>query len=362
MKCPTRALVPFLIATSLAAIDHTQPLRAYNAGDYNKAFQLWMQDAKLGEADAQYHIALLYRDGKGISKDLAEAVRWLRLSAEHGFDPGQTELGWFLSKGMGTPTDHVEARKWYEKAIVQGNVPAKNLLGILYLNGRGVPQDYGRAYKLFLEASGASSSAAYNVGLMHERGWGRPPNLVEAGAWYSIAADNGGSGAKEKRDEIIRKLSPTENYAMRSRARNIGFDRFLSQLVSHWEEGLSALVVVLIILQLGLSWLDAYSRKRRGNAGPELDLQFSKLTGNWLRRWLLLYRPQGILGGLLHFLFYLCLLATIAVWMALFVPPIGQDTFIVAVCLIIVLLPLRWAAMSIDKIGMRKISGVEAKR
>ena len=73
-----RALVLFLFATSLRAIDHTQPLRACKAGDYGKAFQFWMQAAKSGDGDAQYRIALLYRDGKGVWKVLAEALRWLR--------------------------------------------------------------------------------------------------------------------------------------------------------------------------------------------------------------------------------------------------------------------------------------------
>jgi hypothetical protein len=340
----------FLSVPAPAAYGLDAGLRAYRSGDYSKAFQLWLPEAKLGDGDAQYHIGLLYRDGQGVSKDLDEALRWLRLSAGHGFDPGQTELGWFLAKGMGGPADYAEARKWCEKAVAQGNPRAKNLLGILYLNGRGVQQDYGRAFQLFYDASKNSKPATYNVGYMYERGYGRQQDLVEAGAWYSIAADKGEPGAKEKWNEITARLSPEESSALRWRARKLYYGQLLGDRW-RWEFGLNLLCWVLAMLQLGLAGYGYLRSHLKWKNDPALDRRFSGLAGTGLRRWLLLYRPQGAASMFLHMLFFAGIASALAAVAAL---PV------VTICIALCLPVLRWAAITIDKKTLRQLSRLDA--
>ena len=56
--------------------------------------------AEQGDSDAQSYLAGMYRNGRGVPQDAAEAERWNRLAAENG-DPGaQYSLGlWYDSGG-----------------------------------------------------------------------------------------------------------------------------------------------------------------------------------------------------------------------------------------------------------------------
>jgi hypothetical protein len=38
--------------------------------------------AEAGDAEAQFNLGVMYRNGNGVSQDDAEAVRWYRLSAD----------------------------------------------------------------------------------------------------------------------------------------------------------------------------------------------------------------------------------------------------------------------------------------
>ena len=49
-------------------------------------------------------------------------------------------------KGRGVPKDFAQAADWYRKAAEQGHAWAQYVLGGLYKNGEGVTQDYECAY------------------------------------------------------------------------------------------------------------------------------------------------------------------------------------------------------------------------
>ena len=40
--------------------------------------------AEAGDSTAQYNLGQMYRTGRGVPKDFAEAVKWYRLAAEQG--------------------------------------------------------------------------------------------------------------------------------------------------------------------------------------------------------------------------------------------------------------------------------------
>jgi TPR repeat protein len=52
-----------------------------------------------GDPDAQYNLARLYLDGKGVPADARQAARWLNLAADKGHAPAQALLGHLLIKG-----------------------------------------------------------------------------------------------------------------------------------------------------------------------------------------------------------------------------------------------------------------------
>lgn len=56
-------------------------------------------------------------------------------------------------KGRGVPRDDAEAARWYRAAAEQGCAAAVNNLGVLTMNGWGVPRDVGAALALYRTAA-----------------------------------------------------------------------------------------------------------------------------------------------------------------------------------------------------------------
>ena len=57
---------------------------AYEHGDYATAARIFRPLAEQSDALAQYQLATMYNEGKGVPKDIAEAIKWYRLAAEGG--------------------------------------------------------------------------------------------------------------------------------------------------------------------------------------------------------------------------------------------------------------------------------------
>ena len=81
--------------------------------------------AELGNADAQYKLALSYDDGQGVTQDKVLAVKWYRKAADQGYAKAQCDLGYMYQFGEGVAQDKVEAVKWYCEAADQGNKTAE---------------------------------------------------------------------------------------------------------------------------------------------------------------------------------------------------------------------------------------------
>jgi len=112
-----------------------------------------LQKAQKGDAAAQMKVADMYRNGRGVPKDSAEAAKWYRKAAEQGVPKAQTDLGLLYANGEGVPRDYGEAVEWYRKAAEQGDPAAEHGLGIMYHNGFGVDRDDAKANRFFHEAA-----------------------------------------------------------------------------------------------------------------------------------------------------------------------------------------------------------------
>jgi len=181
--------------------------------------------ARAGDAVCQTQLGTMYRNGDGVARNFAEALRWYRLAADQGLADAQNRLGAMLAAGQGTAPDHNEAARWYRKAADQGHAAAQNNLGRcyergegvtgspvlasqwyrksadqghaaaefnlgrLYQTGSGVFKDVDKARALFQSAAGhGNASAAYSLGVMYENGTGVPQSNAQAAYWYRIAA------------------------------------------------------------------------------------------------------------------------------------------------------------------------------
>src|SRR5207248_11208658 len=92
--------------------------------------------AGAGNSFAQFKLGSAYAAGRGVRKDAAESVKWLRMSAENGNASAQYLLGLLCGQGEGTVKDDAEGRKWVRQAAEQGHLEAKRLLLERYGEGK----------------------------------------------------------------------------------------------------------------------------------------------------------------------------------------------------------------------------------
>ncbi len=78
-------------------------------------------------------------------------------------------------EGRGVPLNFIKAAKWYRKAAEQGHAVAQRSLGRKYEYGQGVPQDN-----------------------------------VLAHMWFSLSAANRDKFAAKSRNEITKRMTPTQ--------------------------------------------------------------------------------------------------------------------------------------------------------
>ena len=114
-------------------------------GDFAHSLRL----AEQGDAKAQFHIAGLYRAGRGVVRDEGASLRWYRAAAENGLAEAQFELAKAYDTAIGGLRDPFEAVRWYRLAAQQGFGRAQYNLGSMHGNGEGVPKDYTKAYMWF---------------------------------------------------------------------------------------------------------------------------------------------------------------------------------------------------------------------
>ena len=150
-----------------------------------------MLKAKSGEAEAQNALGEAYYDGKGVTENLTEAVKWFTKAAEQENAKAEYNLGNCYYYGNGVQyRDRGEAVKWYTKAAEQGYTEAQNDLGYCYEFGEGVEKNYKEAVKWYTKAAEQGQPMAQcNLGVCYKYGNGVEKNLEETVKWYTKAAN-----------------------------------------------------------------------------------------------------------------------------------------------------------------------------
>lgn len=160
---------------------------AYEAGDYQTAYEELHPLAEEGDPLSQYYIARMYHFGEGRKEDIDKAIKWYGRSAEAGAAPAQYRLGRIYDVEDGYK-DTDRAIDWYLKAAEGGNVDAMHSLGYVYAeNG-----ELKHAFRWKKKAADSGSAAAqFDVGLQYEKGVGTAINPDQALAYYDRAARQG---------------------------------------------------------------------------------------------------------------------------------------------------------------------------
>ena len=172
------------------AVSYDQADRGSDLPDQERvaeALKWWRKAADQGNERAQVAVGRRYSRGIGVPQDPAEAMKWFRKAAQQGSVSGKQEmeelqlamyareaadrgdvraqydLGRMYKDGRGVPQDPAEAMKWFRKAAQQGDAQAQYDLGRMYEDGRGVPQDPAEAMKWYRKAAEQGDDSAHRA-------------------------------------------------------------------------------------------------------------------------------------------------------------------------------------------------------
>ena len=230
---------------------------AYERGDYATALSLFRQLAEQGNANAQFFVGYMYKNGEGVPKDFAEAAKWFRKSADQGVKASQSNLGEMYRNGKGVPQNNVFAYMWFTladdkpglwdvvtamtpeqipegkklarewkdadtplhsslAAAEAGNEEAQIAMGVRYLQGQGVTKDFKEAVKWFRLAAdkGNTEAMGFLGAIFVDGGNGVAQDYREAAKWYKLASQKGDVDAQAALGHIFYNGGPgvTQDY------------------------------------------------------------------------------------------------------------------------------------------------------
>jgi TPR repeat protein len=92
--------------------------------DPSELFWALIEEARWGESEAQYAVAMMYAAGEGVEMDQKEAAKWFEKAAEEGHPHGMFNIAERYETGNGISKDPEKAMRWYRKAAETGYAKA----------------------------------------------------------------------------------------------------------------------------------------------------------------------------------------------------------------------------------------------
>lgn len=186
-------------------------LAAYEAGDAQRAFEIWSTAAADGEALSQYGLGKLYETGlEGFPPNMDLAIEWYEKAAEQGVPAALNNLGRLYADGRGVARDTERAVLLWAQAAQLGHPHAQYNLGVALFRGEWVERDQAGAVDWFLQsAAGGLPEAQFAAGQILERGMFREADPQAALEWYRRAAAQGHPAAAESAKRLAASLDAT---------------------------------------------------------------------------------------------------------------------------------------------------------
>jgi len=164
--------------------------------DYDRAFPLFVAASKHGHAESGYRTALCYEFGWGCRKDYAKAVQFYRAAASKNHPGAAARLGKACLTGdMGLQNKYREGVKWLKRATESADHQYNSApyeLGLLHETGYGedIFKDEVYAVQLFTQAAELGHpQAALKLGEAYEHGYLRcPKDAALSVHYYNCAA------------------------------------------------------------------------------------------------------------------------------------------------------------------------------
>ncbi len=176
--------------------------------DPKSAGDLYLESAEAGYGPAFNRVGLMYLHGDlGLGRDEKRAAEYFRRGAAVNDPNALFNLSRLYSAGKGVAKDESQGIELLKRAAAQDHILALNTLGALYLK---VPEPDGRQQaRGYFERSSALGNAAglYQMGLFHLHDGSTPENLVAAHKYFNLASARGHAGASDALRNLTGQLS-----------------------------------------------------------------------------------------------------------------------------------------------------------
>jgi TPR repeat protein len=144
------------MAVIAAGID----VKTVKAQELKTKFGVLADKARSGDVDAVLALSDAYMNGDGVEKNSANAIHWLKISADKGDPRALTKLALNMMTGNGIAKDPDAALKLLKSAADKNDAVAAFELGNLYDRGDVVAADAIQAFNWFEKASSLGSETA----------------------------------------------------------------------------------------------------------------------------------------------------------------------------------------------------------
>lgn len=103
------------------SIDVLGGAMAYEATDFRRAYEIWVQLAETGDSRAQFHLGALYYEGRGTGKDFTQSYFWLRVAAYQGNQRATNLLSTVAAELTGDQisASDDQAREWLAQRSIE---------------------------------------------------------------------------------------------------------------------------------------------------------------------------------------------------------------------------------------------------
>jgi uncharacterized protein len=149
----------------------------------NEAVKWFKLSAERHNADALFMLGKIYEFGdEGIQQDAIKSIGYYTDAANKGHTESQYYLGYhYLLK-----EDYVKALELFNRAAESNYKEAFFALGVMHDKGFGVLADTRKAFGYYLNSAQLKHAPAQlAVAIMYENGWGTNKDLITAYAWYA---------------------------------------------------------------------------------------------------------------------------------------------------------------------------------
>jgi len=155
-----------------------------------------------GDIGAMGRLGRMYRDGKGVEKDLDKAIEWMRKAAER--NPNWKNEFMYMLWKRGTLEDLRELNGNAEKGAAEGNAFALQWLGRMYRDGKGVEKDLDKAIDMMRKTAEKIQGWSRNelIDMLWKRG--TPEDFAEMKDIAETAAGEGDIGAMSRLGRMYR--------------------------------------------------------------------------------------------------------------------------------------------------------------